>query len=78
MNIICGTWDDYMVWAQAEFRFVRWKRKHKRSRINKKWQKKYGAIFSYHPIEAKDRRVDMGTRGDNAKLTARSPAGKNP
>ena len=26
--------------------FIRWKRNHRKSRINKKWHKKYGAVMS--------------------------------
>lgn len=29
----------------CDMRFVRWRKKHRRSRINKKWQKRYGAIM---------------------------------
>ena len=28
-------------------RFIRWKRNHRKARINKKWHKKYGAVYAY-------------------------------
>lgn len=32
-------------WICTPPTFVRWKRKHRKSRINKKWQKRYGAVM---------------------------------
>lgn len=32
--------------------FLRWKRSHRRSRINKKWHKKYGAVMKPCPGRA--------------------------
>lgn len=32
-------------WICTPARFVRWRRKHRKSRINKKWQKRYGPVL---------------------------------
>ena len=39
-------------------RFVRWRRKHRKKRINKKWQKKYGAVVEQ--CKGKGHVVDVG------------------
>lgn len=31
----------------CETKFVRWRKSHRKARINKKWHKKYGAIYSH-------------------------------
>lgn len=33
-------------------RFLRWRRNHRKSRINKKWHKRYGAVYSACPGKA--------------------------
>lgn len=34
-------------WLCDPPKFIRWKRKHRKARINKKWQKRYGAVYEY-------------------------------
>lgn len=36
----------YIEKCMCKTEFIRWRKSHKRSRINKKWHKRYGAIYA--------------------------------